>query len=242
MAERDPNDLSGQQVDHYAIRRCLGKGGMGAVYLAQDVTLDRPAAIKVLLQMLAGQPGILERFEREAKAAAKLSHPNIVQIYGVRLDNTLPYIAMEYVDGTPLDDLLRQGGAMRWDEALRIVQQVAAALDCAHGHGIVHRDIKPANILVDHQGRVRVTDFGVAKVTQAATQLTADGTFIGTPQYMSPEQCGVGEVGPRSDLFSLGVTVYELLTGRTPFQGDTPASLIFKITKDAPEPLTRYVA
>lgn len=242
MAETDRDDLTGQQVGHYTIRRRLGKGGMGAVYLARDLTLDRPAAIKVLLEALVDQPGVLERFQREAKAAAQLNHPNIVQVYGVSLDDELPYIAMEYVDGTSLETWLESRGPMPWDRAMNVVAQVAAALDCAHGHGIVHRDIKPANILLDKQGRVRVTDFGIAKVVQAATQLTVDGTFIGTPQYMSPEQCGTGEVGPQSDLFSLGVTAYELLSGRVPFQGDTPASLIFKITSDSPEPLSNHTA
>ena len=242
MAETDKDDLTGQQVGHYTISRRLGKGGMGAVYLAQDLTLDRPAAIKVLLAALVDQPGVLERFQREARAAAQLNHPNIVQVYGVSLDEALPYIAMEFVDGMSLETWLQRRQSMPWDRALDIVAQVAAALDCAHEHGIVHRDIKPANILLDKQGRVRVTDFGIAKVVQAATQLTVDGTFIGTPQYMSPEQCGIGEVGPQSDLFSLGVTTYELLSGRVPFQGDTPASLIFKITSDSPEPLSNHVA
>lgn len=238
MSESNQSDFVGRRIEHYAVERCLGKGGMGAVYLARDLTLDRPAALKLLLHTIAHQPGVLERFQREAKAAASLAHPNIVQVYGVGFNVDPPYIAMEYVDGTSLDTIMRQRGPMPWQQALHIVGQVGAALDCAHRKGIVHRDIKPANIILDQQGRARVTDFGIAKVAQAETQLTATGTFIGTPQYMSPEHCGLGAIGPQSDLFSLGVTAYELLSGRLPFGGDTPASLVFQITHDTPEPLT----
>ncbi|MCC6490861.1 MAG: protein kinase [Candidatus Hydrogenedentes bacterium] len=234
-------DLGGKQIDQYAILRCLGKGGMGAVYLARDTTLDRPVAFKVLFPSYLHVEGIVQRFEREAKAAAKLNHPNIVQVYGVGLTGDIPYIAMECVDGLSLETLIKQEGPMHWQRALGIAAQIASALECAHGHGVVHRDIKPANVLVDRQGRVRVTDFGIAKVMQAQTQLTSEGTFIGTPQYMSPEQCGMGEVGPASDLFSLGVTLYELMSGRIPFAGNTPATLIRSITLDRPEPLDNYV-
>lgn len=241
MSGIDRDDFAGEQVGHYAIERCLGKGGMGAVYLARDLTLDRPAAIKLLLHSIAHQPGVLERFQREAKAAAGLAHPNIVQVYGVGFDDDPPYIAMEYVEGSSLEAIMRQRGPMPWQQALNIVGQVGVALDCAHQKGIVHRDIKPANILIDKQGRARVTDFGIAKVAQAETQLTATGTFVGTPQYMSPEHCGRGAIGPQSDLFSLGVTAYELLSGRLPFVGDTPASLVFQIAHDTPEPLASHV-
>ncbi len=241
MSASDRDDFTGRRIGHYAVERCLGKGGMGAVYLARDLTLERPAAIKLLLNSITHQPGIVERFQREAKAAAGLAHPNIVQVYGVGFEEDPPYIAMEFVDGTPLDAFLRQRGPVPWQQALNIVGQISAALDCAHQKGIVHRDIKPANILIDKQGRARVTDFGIAKVAQAETQLTATGTFVGTPQYMSPEHCGRGAVGPQSDLFSLGVTAYELLSGRLPFGGDTPASLVFQITHDTPEPLASHV-
>ncbi|MCC6695892.1 MAG: protein kinase [Candidatus Hydrogenedentes bacterium] len=241
MGGLQDEDLSGKQIDQYAILRCLGKGGMGAVYLARDTTLDRPVAFKVLFPSYLHVEGIVQRFEREAKASAKLNHPNIVQVYGVGLNGDIPYIAMECVDGVSLETLIKQEGPMNWQRAMGIAAQVASALECAHAHGVVHRDIKPANVLVDRQGRVRVTDFGIAKVMQAQTQLTAEGTFIGTPQYMSPEQCGMGEVGPASDLFSLGVTLYELISGHIPFAGNTPATLIRSITLDRPEPLENYV-
>ncbi len=241
MAVERDDFRPGHRLGIYEIRRCLGRGGMGAVYLARDHSLDRKVAIKVLHPSRSGDDSLVRRFEREAKAAARLSHPNIVSVYAVGSEKGLPYIVMEYVDGIPLDQWMAREGAMDWRRAMTLCGQVASALHCAHTKGVVHRDIKPANILMDRENRARVTDFGVAKVLEASTQLTTEGTFIGTPQYMSPEQCGIGEIGPQSDIFSLGITVYELLAGVRPFDASTPAGLVRAITSDVQVPLTERV-
>lgn len=235
--EPTPDSMLGRNLGAYRIERRLGRGGMGEVYLARDTALDRPVAVKFLLASHAQLEVIVRRFQREARAAARINHPNIVHVHAVGEDDGRPYIVMEYVDGAPLDAMLRQHERFTWQRALSIGGQVASALECAHAAGIVHRDIKPANILVDRYGRVHVSDFGVAKLAETGTQLTSDGMFIGTPQYMSPEQCGVGTVGPQSDLFSLGATVYEMIAGTVPFRAETPAALIRKITLEGAPPL-----
>ncbi|NUM55652.1 MAG: serine/threonine protein kinase [Candidatus Hydrogenedentes bacterium] len=233
--------LTGHRIGQFQVARRLGAGGMGEVYLARDVSLGRPVALKVLRPAWAREPQLVERFHREARAAAQLSHPHIVQIYAVGTTDTVTYIAMEFVQGAALDSVLRQHGALPWQRALSITGQIASALEMAHARGIIHRDIKPANILIDQQGRARVTDFGVAKVIGANTQLTTDGTLIGTPEYMSPEQCGLGKVTPASDLFSLGAMLYEMLTGSLPFTGETYAGVIRSVTQDTPRPLDDLV-
>jgi serine/threonine protein kinase len=205
---------------------------MGEVYLAHDAALDRPVAIKVLKAAYANDEDFVQRFQREARAAARLSHPNIVQVHAVHIDAQPPYMVMEYVDGLSLDQRIASRKPLPWGNALAIVRQVASALGAAHAQGIVHRDIKPGNIIVDSQGRVRVTDFGIARVLDQATRLTADHMSVGSPCYMSPEQCGIGEVGPHSDLFALGITLYELITGELPFQAENTLGLIRKITTD----------
>lgn len=233
--------LSGKRLGIYQIDRRLGRGGMGEVYMAHDTALDRTVALKVLRSTLVHDEQLVERFHREARASAKLNHPNIVRIHSVGVEDGVPYFAMEWIDGEPLDAILKAQGTLPWQRAMNITGQVASALESAHAQGIIHRDIKPANILIDKSGRAHVTDFGVAKVLNARTQLTTEGTFIGTPQYMSPEQCGVGEISPASDLFSLGATAYEMLSGMLPFDGDTPATLIRKITQESPNPLSELV-
>ncbi|MCP4642378.1 MAG: serine/threonine protein kinase [bacterium] len=229
--------LIGQTLGNFQIVMPLGKGGMGRVYLATDHTLDRQVALKVMLRRLSEDDSLVRRFNREAKAAAQLNHPNIVQVYAVGVQGGMPYIAMEYVQGLTLDELLRRQGRFDWHQALEIAGQVAAALACAHAKGVIHRDIKPSNILLARDRRVRVADFGLAKLQTAESQLTSEGIFLGTPQYMSPEQCGTGEIVPASDLFSLGVVLYEMISGKRPFQGDTPAHLVKSITLDAALPL-----
>ena len=233
--------LSGKRLGNYQIDRRLGRGGMGEVYLAHDNALDRTVALKVLRSTLVHDEQLVERFHREARASAKLNHPNIVRIHSVGVEDGIPFFAMEWIDGEPLDVILKAQGILPWQRAMNITSQVASALESAHAQGIIHRDIKPANILIGKSGRAHVTDFGVAKVLNARTQLTTEGTVIGTPQYMSPEQCGVGEISPASDLFSLGATAYEMLSGMLPFDGDTPATLIRKITQESPSPLTEHV-
>lgn len=229
MPERD---LLGERLGPYVVRQRLGQGGMGTVYLAHDTSLDRLVALKVLDAVYARDHGLIERFQREARAAAKLNHPNIVQIYTVDIEHSPPYIVMEYVKGASVDKILASKGPLSWQQALTICGQVAAALACAHDQGIIHRDIKPGNILLDGNGRARVTDFGIAKVLGANTALTAERVSVGSPAYMSPEQCGSGQVAPASDLFSLGVTLFEALTGKVPFDADTYLGLIKQITYD----------
>ncbi|MBN2309697.1 MAG: serine/threonine-protein kinase [Candidatus Hydrogenedentes bacterium] len=240
VAERE-DPLIGRRLGSYKVVRPLGKGGMGCVYLAADLSLERPVALKVMLGQFARDDSMLRRFNREAKAAARLNHPNIVQVYAVGFEDGVPFIAMEYVKGYTLARWLDQAGRLPWLQALRVVSQIAAALSCAHGRGVIHRDIKPGNVLIDEEGRVRVADFGLAKLQSADSQLTTDGLLLGTPHYMSPEQCGVGEIGPASDMFSLGVVLYEMLSGSRPFAAETPAALIRNITTQEPAPLAGLV-
>ena len=234
---RAVDNLAGLKLGPFVLDRRIGVGGMGIVYLARDTSLDRLVAVKALHPALAQDDIMIERFQREAKAAARLSHPHIVQIHAVGRQDNISYIAMEYVDGESLEALLLREGPLPWQRAFAILWQVASALDCAHGAGVIHRDIKPPNILIDKQGRARVSDFGVAKVLESQHQLTTDTMFVGTPAYASPEQCGVGKVCPASDLFSLGATAYEMLTRRLPFRAETPAELVRKITMEPFEPL-----
>ncbi len=235
MAADKQDGLPGAVVGDYRIIRRLGAGGMGQVYLAHEQKLDRYVALKVLLPEYARDDSMVARLDREAKSAARLSHPHIVHVYAAGISQGLPYIAMEYVEGQTLADILRKRGYLDWREALHICSQVAKALDCAHRAGIIHRDIKPGNILVDKSGHIRVSDFGLAKLEFAKTQLTTSNAYLGTPQYMSPEHCGTGPLAPGSDLFSLGITLYQMLTGTLPFNGDTPISLVKKIAYDPPD-------
>ena len=240
--------LIGKSLGNYAVKALIGRGAMGAVYLARDEALGRPVALKVLLGTLARNPDQVRRFQREAQAAAPLRHPNIVAMYEAGIREGTPYIVMEYVEGEPLDRFLRRRGAtLKWQNALHIAHQVAEALACAHAHGIVHRDVKPANILLDYQGRVRLTDFGVANaceedsgVEEGAAHRCGVGHIIGTPDYMSPEQCmGVKDIGPACDLFSLGVTLYQMLSGRMPFSGRSTVALMNSIMTEQPPRLSQ---
>ncbi len=232
MHKQGDASILGQKLGPYYVSDRLGQGGMGAVYLARDLALDRPAALKVLLPRYADDPEFVARFQREARASAKLSHPNIVQIYAVDIESDPAYMAMEYVDGETLENRLQRAGAIAWQHALNVVSQVASALACAHAAGIVHRDIKPANVLIDKGNRVRVADFGIAKVLGSQTKLTSAQHTVGSPCYMSPEQCGVGEVSPASDLFSLGIMLYEMVTGTVPFKGESGLAVMRQITTE----------
>jgi eukaryotic-like serine/threonine-protein kinase len=218
----------------YRIQRKLGAGGMADVYLAEDQELGRRVAIKILNSRHGNDDQFIERFRREAKNAAALNHPNIVSIYDRGEAEDTYYIAMEFLDGRTLKELIVGRGAAPVNVAIEYARQILSALRFAHRHGIVHRDIKPHNVLVDGEGRVKVTDFGIARA--GASQMTEAGSIVGTAQYLSPEQARGGEVDPRSDLYSLGVVLYELLTGKTPFDGETPVEIAMKHLSNTPAP------
>src|ERR687885_363941 len=205
----------------YRILRKLGSGGMANVYLAEDQELGRRVAIKILNDRHANDDQFVERFRREAKNAAGLSHPNIVSIYDRGEAEGTYYIAMEYLDGRSLKELIIGRGPAPIPVAIDYARQTLAALRFAHRNGIVHRDIKPHNVIVDSEGRIKVTDFGIARAG-AASQMTEAGSIIGTAQYLSPEQARGAPVDQTSDLYSVAVLLYELLTGTVPFNGDTP--------------------
>jgi serine/threonine-protein kinase len=207
---------------------------MANVYLAEDQELGRGVAIKILNDRHANDEQFVERFRREAKNAAALSHPNIVSIYDRGEAEGTYYIAMEYLDGRTLKELIVQRGPAPVTVSVEYARQVLSALRFAHRHGIVHRDIKPHNVLVDAEGRVKVTDFGIARA--GASQMTEAGSIVGTAQYLSPEQARGGDVDQRSDLYSLGVVLYELITGTLPFNGDTPVEIAMKHLSTVPEP------
>ncbi|HVM56019.1 MAG TPA: Stk1 family PASTA domain-containing Ser/Thr kinase [Gaiellaceae bacterium] len=233
MASQDP--LIGTYFDgRYKIVRKLGAGGMANVYLAEDQELGRRVAIKILNDRHANDDQFVERFRREAKNAAALSHPNIVSIYDRGEAEGTYYIAMEFLDGRSLKELIVTRGPAPVPVAVEYTRQILSALRFAHRHGIVHRDIKPHNVLVDGEGRVKVTDFGIARA--GASQMTEAGSIVGTAQYLSPEQARGTNVDQRSDLYSLGVVLYELLTGAAPFGGDTPVEIAMKHLSQTPEP------
>jgi serine/threonine protein kinase len=230
-------DLTGKNLSNYKVVGKLGKGGMATVYKAHELSLNRVVALKVLSQQLSEDTGYIKRFEREAQAAAQLNHPNIVQVYAIGEEQGVHYFAMEYIKGQSLAQIKQEEGILAPGKATPIIRQVADALAEAHKAGLVHRDIKPSNIMIDAAGRPKVTDFGIAYVSQANTKLTRDGSIIGTPEYLSPEQCEGKTVDQRSDIYSLGVTFYEILSGKTPYEADTPVSMLMKIVKGEFPPL-----
>ncbi len=218
----------------YRIVRKLGSGGMADVYLAEDEDLGRRIAIKILNDRHANDESFVERFRREAKNAAGLSHPNIVSIYDRGEAEGTYYIAMEYLDGRSLKELVVARGPLPISDAIDATRQVLAALRFAHRKGVVHRDIKPHNVMADADGRLKVTDFGIARA--GVSQMTEAGSIIGTAQYLSPEQARGAPVDQRSDLYSVGVVLYEMLTGTTPFSGESPVEIAMKHLSDPPRP------
>ena len=212
----------------YKIERLLGKGGMGAVFLAQDLTLERVVAIKVLPPDISMDEHIVKRFQQEAKTAAKLDHTNIIPIYRVESEGGLNYFVMKYIEGTSLEDVLDQKQELAIDYIQRVLWEAACALGHAHQRGVVHRDVKPANIMFDHDGRVMLTDFGISKALQAASGFTGTGMIIGTPHYMAPEQAKGGTVDGRADQYSLGVVAYRMVTGELPYTGDSVHTILYK--------------
>ncbi len=220
-------------ADRYEVQRTLGRGGMGTVFLAHDRLLDEPVALKVLRRDADQGAEAVQRFIQEIKLARAVSHRNVCRIHEYGEDRGVRYISMAYVEGVELRGLLHEGGALPAPEAVQFAIGVAEGLHAIHEEGIVHRDLKPANIMVDRKGVVRVMDFGIAK-TSSAPGMTASGNLIGTPEYMSPEQIRGAGLDRRSDVYSLGVVLYELLTGAVPFRGDTPVDTILRHLQDAP--------
>ena len=225
-----------KQLGRYLIERVLGKGAMGIVYLARDPVIGRLVALKTLNVPADSEEGeeFRQRFLREAQAAGILNHPGIVTVFDAGVDEAtgLSFIAMEYVEGKSLKELLKSGHMFTYSEVARVGSALASALDYAHARGVIHRDIKPANILITTQGAIKITDFGVARLE--SSNLTTEGQFIGTPNYMSPEQVTGTPVDGRSDLFSLGVVLFELLTGSRPFGGNSLTEVSYKIVHEAP--------
>jgi serine/threonine-protein kinase len=230
-----PRDLTGRTLGDFKIERLLGHGGMGEVYLAHQVSLDRSIALKVLRPDLLANPSHLVRFEKEALSAAKLNDPNIVHVYTCASFDGLKYIAMEYVPGTNLRDYLARKGVPALPLALSIMRQAGQGIKAAGEVGLIHRDIKPENLLITRKGQVKVADFGLSRAIESQNvQLTQPGVTLGTPMYMSPEQVQGKELDHRSDLYSLGVTFYHMLAGVPPFHADTPLALALKHVHEKP--------
>jgi serine/threonine protein kinase len=224
-------------LGEYEIMGLLGRGGMATVYLAHDIALDRKVAVKVMSPHLMEGEGMAERFKREARTAGSLSHPHIIPIYAVKEAGGLLFFVMKFVEGRPLDGIIREVGAVPFPMAQTIMQQVGSALGYAHRRGIIHRDIKPANIMLDVDGWAMVTDFGIAKVSDKEG-LTMTGATVGTPSYMSPEQCAATkELTQASDQYSLGVVLYEMLAGRLPFTADSVMAIMYAHFNEPPAPI-----
>jgi eukaryotic-like serine/threonine-protein kinase len=228
-------DLTNAMLGDFQVERLLGRGGMGEVYLARQISLNRPVALKVLRPDLLTKPTYLSRFEAEATAVAKLNHPNIVHIYTLGATEGIRFIAMEYVQGSNLREYIKKKGALDYPLALSIMRQAGVAVGAAGELGLIHRDIKPENLLLTRKGQVKVADFGLCRDLDAErVNITQTGITMGTPAYMSPEQAQGHALDHRSDLYSLGVTFYHMLAGVTPFQADTPIAMALKHVKDKP--------
>ncbi|MGK7297173.1 MAG: protein kinase domain-containing protein [Candidatus Wenzhouxiangella sp. M2_3B_020] len=220
-----------RHIGPFEIVEELGRGGMGVVYKAREESLQRFVAIKMLGHPLVDNDSVVQRFMREARAVADLNHPNLVQVFRVDKHEQQPYFAMEYVEGESLKTLIQRERRMQPTRALQILKEVAMGLAAAHEKGVVHRDIKPENIMLTKYGGVKVVDFGIARVDEPGTRLTTTGVGLGTPSYLSPEVCMSQDVDQRSDIFSLGVVLFEMLTGETPFKSDSPFELMTKVVE-----------
>src|SRR4029077_2764481 len=247
----EPDLLVGQTIGHYKLSERIGTGGMGEVYLAADITAGRKAALKLLPVRFTGDAERLKRFQRGAHAVVGLNAPNILTVYEIGEDHSTHYIASELIEGETLRERLMRG-RMQLYEAVDVAIQVARALAAAHEAGIVHRDIKPENIMLRPDGYVKVLDFGIAKLAEQEIPVTMAeeeavllvethlGSIMGTVRYMSPEQARGAQVDKRTDVWSLGVVLYEMVTGHAPFTGDTPREVMTSILEKEPPPLTSY--
>src|SRR6266849_1858991 len=216
----------------FEIRQILGIGGMGAVYKAYDRDIDRVIALKCIRPEMVNNPEVVQRFTQELLLARQIAHRNVIRIYDVRDSGGLKFITMEYVEGQDLGSLVESRGKLTIAESVAIIMQVCSGLACAHAEGVVHRDLKPSNIMVDPQGRVVVMDFGLARADHVG-QMTQTGAVMGTYQYMSPEQAKGTKADARSDIFTVGIILYELLTGKTPYSADSALASLLKRTQEA---------
>ena len=232
--------LVGTVVDgRYEVRALLARGGMATVYEAVDLRLDRVVALKVMHAHLADDPDFVSRFEREAKAAARLTHPHVVGVYDQGKADGHVYLAMEYVPGRTLRDVMKQFGPLTPEQALVLLDPILEALEAAHGAGFVHRDIKPENVLISDDGRVKVADFGLARAVETSNSSATQGMIIGTVAYLSPEQVERGDADGRSDVYAAGILLFEMITGQVPHAGDSPLSVAYKhVNSDVPAPST----
>ncbi|MDX6478082.1 MAG: eukaryotic-like serine/threonine-protein kinase [Gaiellaceae bacterium] len=220
----------------YRIEQPLGQGGMASVYLARDEELDRPVALKILADNLAGDATFRDRFEREARLAARLSHPNVVRVFDVGESEGRPFIVMEYVEGDTVADELARHGALPPARAVDLALQICSGLEAAHASGLVHRDVKPRNLLLRPDGVLKIADFGIARAAES-TRLTEIGTILGTAAYLAPEQAEGLEATPAADLYSVGAVLYELLTGRVPYAATSLVELLAKQQAGPPAPI-----
>ncbi len=243
--------LVGERIRHFVVDRLLGRGGMGSVYLGTDTSLERPVALKVLSPEIAHDPEVVARFEREARAQARLRHPNVAQIYFIGEERGLHFFALEFLEGPALDEVLAQR-RLPWTEALEYTIAAARGLRAALAHGFIHRDVKPSNLVLDREAGIKILDFGLVKSLNGDAELTRNGAIIGSPLYMAPEQGRGEDVDHRADIYSLGCALYHMLTGRPPFSGPSPVGVIAmhmterapavrSIAPDVPEALARVV-
>src|SRR5215475_9674342 len=231
----EPNEVIG---DRYELGEPIGRGGMATIFRATDLRMGRLVAVKVLREVYSSDPKFVTRFQREARAASALQHPNIVQVFDYGQSGESYYIVMEYVEGADLRRYLKRQGVLTNERAVAIAHDVALGLGAAHRRGIVHRDVKPQNIMLNDHGLVKLTDFGIASMYKDADdeRLTTTGMTLGTVQYYAPEQAQGEVVSPSADIYALGIVMYEMVTGRTPFDGDTPVAVAMRHIQDLPEP------
>ncbi|HKS70849.1 MAG TPA: protein kinase, partial [Ktedonobacterales bacterium] len=224
--------------DRYELQEPIGRGGMATIYRAVDLRMGRTVAVKILREVYSSDPKFVTRFQREARAASALQHPNIIQVFDYGQSGPSYYIVMEFVEGTDLRRYLKRQGVLSNERAIEIAHDVALGLGAAHKRGIVHRDVKPQNVMLNDAGLVKLTDFGIASMYKdaEAERLTTTGMTLGTVQYYAPEQAQGEVVSPAADIYALGIVMYEMLTGRTPFDGDTPVAVAMRHIQDPPDP------